>query len=135
MSLNHINLNLFHAVVAILICREIAISALREWMAERGKRSTVKVGLMGKWKTATQMVAITMLLYLLPTFKFDTVVMMESDSMSMSTSSFSVFHQIFSQSHHITIAMVAFYLSTSLSVLSAWQYLWDAYPVLTNNTM
>ncbi|OED48084.1 CDP-diacylglycerol--glycerol-3-phosphate 3-phosphatidyltransferase [Endozoicomonas sp. (ex Bugula neritina AB1)] len=46
----------------IIICREIVISALREWMAELGKRTSVAVSVVGKAKTAAQMVAITLLL-------------------------------------------------------------------------
>ena len=49
--------------VVIIIGREIAISALREWMAELGERTTVAVSAIGKIKTVTQMVAITMLIY------------------------------------------------------------------------
>ncbi len=48
---------------AVIIGREIAVSALREWMAEIGKRASVAVNQMGKWKTAAQMAAILMLLY------------------------------------------------------------------------
>jgi len=47
----------------IIIGREICISALREWMAEIGKRMAVRVGALGKWKTAAQMVAVGMLLF------------------------------------------------------------------------
>ncbi|SDJ22656.1 CDP-diacylglycerol--glycerol-3-phosphate 3-phosphatidyltransferase [Ferrimonas sediminum] len=43
----------------IMIGREIVISALREWMAEMGKRSSVAVSWIGKFKTAAQMLAIT----------------------------------------------------------------------------
>ena len=46
----------------IIIGREIVISALREWMAELGKRTSVAVSMVGKLKTAAQMVAITLLL-------------------------------------------------------------------------
>ena len=46
----------------ILISREILISALREWMAEKGKRNLVKVGFSGKLKTTVQMVSIIALL-------------------------------------------------------------------------
>ncbi len=46
----------------IIVCREIAISALREWMAELGKRASVAVSYIGKIKTALQMVAIIVLL-------------------------------------------------------------------------
>lgn len=47
---------------AIIIGREIVISALREWMAEIGARAQVAVSNLGKWKTAAQMVAIITLL-------------------------------------------------------------------------
>ena len=47
---------------AVIIGREIVISALREWMAELGKRHTLAVSAMGKFKTAAQMVAILLLL-------------------------------------------------------------------------
>lgn len=46
----------------VIISREITISALREWMAELGKRAQVAVSSIGKWKTAAQMVSITVLL-------------------------------------------------------------------------
>ena len=55
--------NIFPVVIAIIIGREIAISALREWMAEIGNRTRVAVNQMGKLKTTVQMVAITLLLY------------------------------------------------------------------------
>jgi cardiolipin synthase len=52
------------AVVAmIIIGREIAISALREWMATIGQRGSVAVSLIGKVKTVAQMVAIPLLLF------------------------------------------------------------------------
>ena len=46
-----------------MIGREIVISALREWMAEIGKRGTVAVSWIGKYKTAAQMVAIIGLIW------------------------------------------------------------------------
>jgi CDP-diacylglycerol--glycerol-3-phosphate 3-phosphatidyltransferase len=49
--------------VAVIIGREIAVSALREWMAELGQRASVAVGMTGKVKTALQMIAIVFLLY------------------------------------------------------------------------
>jgi len=52
----------FTIAVAIIICREIMISALREWMAELGKRTSVAVSLIGKLKTTLQMLAIILLL-------------------------------------------------------------------------
>ncbi len=48
---------------AVIIGREITISALREWMAELGARAAVAVSLIGKFKTAVQMVAILLLIY------------------------------------------------------------------------
>ena len=52
------------AVIALIIIgREIAISALREWMAGAGERNSVAVAQMGKIKTAAQMLAILLLLY------------------------------------------------------------------------
>lgn len=51
------------AIYAIIIIgREITISALREWMAQLGKRNSVAVATIGKFKTAAQMTAITLLL-------------------------------------------------------------------------
>jgi len=51
---------------AVIIGREIAVSALREWMAELGQRAKVKVATIGKIKTIVQMVALTFLLYFEP---------------------------------------------------------------------
>lgn len=48
---------------AVIIGREIAVSALREWMAELGQRASVAVGMMGKIKTTAQMAAIICMLY------------------------------------------------------------------------
>jgi cardiolipin synthase len=52
----------------IIIGREIAISALREWMAQLGKSRSVAVAYVGKVKTVLQMVAIPLLLYEDPLF-------------------------------------------------------------------
>ncbi|CAA0088450.1 CDP-diacylglycerol--glycerol-3-phosphate 3-phosphatidyltransferase [Zhongshania aliphaticivorans] len=48
----------FTIPAVIIIGREIVISALREWMAELGKRTSVAVSYIGKVKTAMQMIAI-----------------------------------------------------------------------------
>ena len=57
------------AVVAfIIVGREIAISALREWMAKIGAAKSVAVSLVGKLKTTAQMIAIPLLLYSDPVF-------------------------------------------------------------------
>jgi len=50
-------------VALVIIGREIAVSALREWMAQIGKSSSVAVNSLGKIKTIAQMVAIPMLLF------------------------------------------------------------------------
>lgn len=50
-------------VALIIIGREIAISALREWMAQIGASRSVAVHMLGKVKTTVQMVAIPFLLY------------------------------------------------------------------------
>ncbi|MDG2174917.1 MAG: CDP-diacylglycerol--glycerol-3-phosphate 3-phosphatidyltransferase [Gammaproteobacteria bacterium] len=47
---------------AIMVAREILVSALREWMAEQNKRNVVAVGWLGKVKTTVQMIAIIVLL-------------------------------------------------------------------------
>ncbi len=48
---------------AVIIGREITISALREWMAELGRRSHVAVSKIGKYKTIAQITALIMMLY------------------------------------------------------------------------
>jgi len=50
-------------VATIIIGREITISALREWMAKIGAAKNVAVSMLGKIKTAAQMLAIPALLY------------------------------------------------------------------------
>lgn len=50
-------------VALVIIGREIAISALREWMAQIGASRSVAVHMLGKLKTTVQMVAIPFLLY------------------------------------------------------------------------
>jgi len=57
---------LFTIVAAVIVGREIAVSALREWMAEIGKRKSVAVSVIGKLKTVAQMVSIGLLLYQAP---------------------------------------------------------------------
>lgn len=47
---------------SVIVAREITVSALREWMAELGKRGIVQVSYIGKIKTACQMLAIVVLL-------------------------------------------------------------------------
>ena len=57
-------LNRVDAFIAVIIIgREIAISALREWMAKLGQGASVAVSLLGKIKTTAQMIAIVLLLF------------------------------------------------------------------------
>lgn len=53
----------FTLAAAIIIGREITISALREWMSEIGERARVAVSVIGKLKTIFQMTSISFLLY------------------------------------------------------------------------
>lgn len=62
------------AVAAVIIIgREIAISALREWMAQRGDHGRVAVSMVGKLKTTAQMMAVLLLLYRAPLWGFPTL--------------------------------------------------------------
>ena len=55
--------NIVMAISAmVIICREITVSALREWMAELGARASVAVSYIGKLKTTLQMIAISVFL-------------------------------------------------------------------------
>ncbi len=59
-----VHMNRVHVLVALVIIgREIAISSLREWMAQIGAGKSVAVHMLGKLKTTVQMVAIPFLLY------------------------------------------------------------------------
>ena len=64
-----VQLDRTNAIIAfIIIGREIAITALREWMAQIGASKSVAVSSLGKVKTAAQMIAIPLLLYNEPLF-------------------------------------------------------------------
>lgn len=63
-ALVHSDPRLFVALPAtVIIGREITVSALREWMAELGKRGSVAVGVAGKYKTTIQMLAMFIILF------------------------------------------------------------------------
>lgn len=67
-----VQINRVNAILAVIIIgREIAISALREWMAKLGRGRSIAVSCLGKVKTAFQMIAIPMLLYHAPIAGFD----------------------------------------------------------------
>lgn len=88
---------------AVIIGREIAISALREWMSEMGERGTVKVGALGKFKTIFQMTAISLLLYK---------------------------HELFGLPV-VLIGELLLYLAAALTLWSMWEYLRAAWPVMS----
>jgi CDP-diacylglycerol--glycerol-3-phosphate 3-phosphatidyltransferase len=61
-------------VAVVIIGREIAVSALREWMAEIGARGRIKVSVLAKYKTIMQIVGLSLLLFRedifgIPTYK------------------------------------------------------------------
>jgi cardiolipin synthase (CMP-forming) len=69
-----VKLGLVDVIIAfIIIGREITISALREWMAQLGDSKSVAVSMLGKFKTAFQMIAILFLLYQESLFSLDTL--------------------------------------------------------------
>ena len=92
----------FTLSAAIIIGREIAISGLREWMAEMGERGTVKVGLMGKLKTIFQMTAISCLLF-------------EFNFLGLPV---------------LLVGEMLLYLSAALTLWSMWVYLHAAWPIM-----
>jgi CDP-diacylglycerol--glycerol-3-phosphate 3-phosphatidyltransferase len=97
---------LFAIPAAVIIGREIAISALREWMAEIGARTKVAVSIIGKLKTTIQMVAILLLLYKFPLGIFPT---------------------------H-TVGLVLLYIAAALTLWSMIVYMHAAWPLLSGKT-
>lgn len=89
----------------VIIGREIAISALREWMAETGASETVAVSMIGKVKTTAQMVALLLLLYQQPLLSLPTV----------------------------TIGMALLYVAALLTLWSMLHYLRAAWPTLSRS--
>lgn len=96
----------FALAAAIIIGREIVISALREWMAEMGERGRVKVSAVGKLKTIFQMVAISFLLY-------------ETD--------IGVIPVAF-------IGEILLYTAAALTLWSMWVYLHSAWPIMVSGS-
>lgn len=92
----------FTISTAVIIGREITISALREWMAEVGQSSNIAVSWVGKIKTAVQMLAIILLLYQAPIFE-----------VSM-----------------YAVGLIVLYASVILTLWSMIQYLLAAWPTL-----
>ncbi len=94
---------LFSLSAAVIIGREIAISALREWMSELGESGTVKVGVLGKFKTIFQMTAISCLLYEYNLFGLPVAL----------------------------IGEMLLYLAAALTLWSMWEYLHAAWPIMS----
>jgi CDP-diacylglycerol--glycerol-3-phosphate 3-phosphatidyltransferase/cardiolipin synthase len=88
---------------AVIIGREITVSALREWMAEVGARSRVAVSWTGKVKTAAQMIAIIFLILRGPVFG---VVIYD-------------------------FALILLYVAAALTLWSMFLYLRAAWPILS----
>ena len=86
----------------VIVGREIVVSALREWMAELGKRASIAVSYIGKVKTSLQMIAITLLL---------------------------AFHQ--SSTWYGLLGTVLLYVAAILTIWSMMEYLKIAWPELT----
>jgi CDP-diacylglycerol---glycerol-3-phosphate 3-phosphatidyltransferase len=89
-------------IAAIIIGREITVSALREWMSEVGARTRVAVTFIGKWKTTVQMAGISLMLYRQPIFGLPTY----------------------------AIGLALLFIAAGLTVVSMFDYLRSAWPVL-----
>ena len=90
---------------AVIICREITISALREWMSEFGKKTSMAVNYMGKVKTFLQMVAIGILLYYCPRCENNHV--------------------------YFILGLILLYIAAGMTLWSMYSYLKVAWPDLT----
>jgi len=90
---------------AVIIGREITVSALREWMAEIGARAQVAVSMAGKLKTAAQMVAIVLLILHEPVLGLPV----------------------------LPIGMLLIYVAAALTLWSMFLYLRAAWPSLTGS--
>jgi len=93
----------FTLSAAIIVGREIAISALREWMAELGKSGHVKVSGLGKIKTIFQMTAISLLL-------------LEQNFFGLPVK---------------LTGLILLYLAAALTLWTMWLYLHAAWPTMT----
>ncbi|MDR1853647.1 MAG: CDP-diacylglycerol--glycerol-3-phosphate 3-phosphatidyltransferase [Azoarcus sp.] len=94
-------------IAIIIIGREIAISALREWMARIGQSSSMTVAYLGKLKTTAQMIAIPMLLLEIELFGLDMYL----------------------------LGSVLIYIAAALTLWSMGYYLRRALPKLSNHSL
>ena len=95
---------IFAMSAAIIVGRELTISALREWMSEIGEQALVKVSGVGKLKTIFQMTAIGFLLY----------------------------HENMAWIPIALIGELLLYTAAALTLWSMWQYLKSAWPVISD---
>jgi CDP-diacylglycerol--glycerol-3-phosphate 3-phosphatidyltransferase len=95
----------FAIAAAIIVGREITISALREWMSEIGERALVSVSWIGKLKTIFQMTAIGFLLY----------------------------HENMGWIPVALIGELLLYTAAALTLWSMWNYLHAAWPAISNS--
>jgi len=96
---------IFAIAAAVIVGREITISALREWMADVGQRALVKVSWVGKTKTGFQMTAIGFLLYHDPILGIPIAL----------------------------IGELLLYTAAALTLWSMWSYLQAAWPVMSDS--
>ncbi len=95
----------FVAPAAIMVAREVLVSALREWMSGNNQRDSVAVGYIGKVKTTIQMLAIIVLLAAGPlTFEW-----------------------------FVLLGYVLIYAAAVLTIWSMYGYLKSAWPVLSQD--
>jgi CDP-diacylglycerol--glycerol-3-phosphate 3-phosphatidyltransferase len=99
---------LFTLAACVIIGREIVVSALREWMAELGARTSVAVSMVGKVKTVFQMIAIIVLL----------AVDAERDG-----------------SEVLALGILLLYVAAVLTLWSMWRYLAAARGVMTERAL
>jgi len=91
---------------AIIISREITVSALREWMAELGERASVQVSMVGKIKTSAQMGAIFFIIIGQPIYEIPL----------------------------LTVGLTLYYLAAILTLYSMYLYLKSAWPTIEKNS-
>ena len=90
----------------VIVAREISVSALREWMAQLGSSTTVKVSFIGKAKTVSQMFAL----------------------------GFMIFAEPFMGLPIFEIGLAIYYVAAILTIISMAIYLRAAWPVITQHS-
>ncbi|MEO0578319.1 MAG: CDP-diacylglycerol--glycerol-3-phosphate 3-phosphatidyltransferase [Pseudomonadota bacterium] len=93
-------------VAAIIIGREITVSALREWMASVGDRTSVAVSFVGKIKTTMQMIGLSLMI-------------MQYDAPGMDA---------------YTVGYVLLLIAAGLTMWSMWVYMRAAWPALSRSS-